>query len=500
MERLWKWFFILVWVGGSYLPAAGQEMLGMTLGNYAGVNSLQLNPSAMYHSKVYLDVNLLGLDVFFQNNYLYIDNAEYRFAHFFQSSYQYPMHSELYGTGDRMFYHYSGKDFRQAYVNLRINGPGAMLAWGEHTFAITTSVRSATTGYYLPYEVANFAYLGLNYVPQQSINYHDRRFFSSASLTWMEIGLSYAYPVYARGLNVLALGVSVKRLEGIAGGYVYSRDVDYIVPDDSTLIVKNANIRAGYSLPVNYDNNEVQTSPLFRGGGFSGDVGVTYYRLKNYYHRQTVTTLCSYEMPDYLYRIGLSLIDVGAIRFNKNAERYSIDNQSSYWNNINHFKYVSMHQLMDTISYKFYGDYTTAYQGNSVWVWLPSAVSVQFDYHLQKEWYLNACVIYGFGLAPNSVVRPSEISITPRYETDWFEADLPLSLYDWYLPRIGLSFRFYYLTIGFDKIGWFFHLNDFTGLDVYLGLKFSLDKGICGSKKQKGCTDMERYHTKHSYR
>jgi hypothetical protein len=275
MNMAFRRLFLFSVFAVIFLPGRGQEMLGTVLGNYSGINSPQLNPSAMSGSKVYLDVNLLGLDLFVQNNYIYIDQKDYRFSHFFQSSYEYPQHSELYGTSDRMFYHYPGKDFRQAYVNLRINGPGAMLAWGEHTFALTTAVRSVSTVFYSPYEIANFAYLGLNYKPQHNINFQDKRFFSTATLTWAEIGLSYSYPVYAMGLNMISLGVSIRRLEGIAGGYLYSRDANYIVPDDSTIIVKNLDVHCGYALPLNYDNNQPEMGKLFKGGGFAGDIGVT---------------------------------------------------------------------------------------------------------------------------------------------------------------------------------------------------------------------------------
>ena len=145
--------------------------------------------------------------------------------------------------------------------------------------------------------------------------------------------------------------------------------------------------------------------------------------------------------------------------------------------------------MIDTISDKFYGDPVSAYQDNKFLLWLPSALSIQFDYHYNKDWYINGSVIYGFTFSGNSLYRPSEISITPRFERSWFEADIPVSLYDWYLPRIGLSLRYYYLTIGTDKLGWFFHINNLTGMDFYFTLKFFLNKGSCRAAKTQGCKE-----------
>ncbi len=493
-------FLLLSLLIAAGLTGNSQDMLGTILGNYSGIYSTQVNPSAMTNSKVYLDVNIFGLDAFLQNNYLYIDKNDYKLSHFFQSSYQYPEHTELYGTKKRLFYDYSGTTPRQAYASVRIEGPGVMLAWGEHTFALTTAVRSVTSGFNIPNDIANFAYLGLNYKPQQNINYQDSKFFNTATITWAEIGLSYSYPVYARGLTMIALGASIRRLEGMAGGYMYSNDANYIVPNDTTLTVNNANGAFGYALPLNYDNNQFEMGKVFKGGGFAGDIGVTYTRLRNFFHRQDYSTLCGYTHRDYLYRIGLSLIDFGAIRFNTHAEKYSIDNRPSSWTNLNHFDFVSLHHFMDTVSFKSYGDPNASYRGDKVWIWLPAAISAQFDYHLIQEWYLNATVFYGLPMAKNMAIRPSEIAITPRYESGWFEANLPISLYNWYLVRVGMSLRFYYVTIGTDKIGWLFNANDFTGMDIYIAVKFNLEKGICGSKKQKSCTDSQNYQKKRSGR
>jgi hypothetical protein len=112
---------------------------------------------------------------------------------------------------------------------------------------------------------------------------------------------------------------------------------------------------------------------------------------------------------------------------------------------------------------------------------------------------VNALLIYGFDLSSASVSRPSEIAITPRYESRSFEANLPVSFYDWNKLRIGLSLRYYYLTIGTEKLGQFFRISNFTGLDLYVALHFFIDKGDCPKGKQKGCSEID-YRIKSSYR
>jgi len=480
-------------------PVYSQEMFGATLGNYSGVNGLQLNPASMGGSKPYLDINLLALDVFAQSNFLYMDKHEYRLTGFFKSGGELPSHMEEYGTEIRNFYTYNNKNARNVFAQLRINGPGAMLVYGKHAFAITTGARSVISTRNAPFELANFAYLGLNYVPQHNIDYNDTRPFKAGELTWAEVGVSYAYTFRARNLNKITAGISIHRLFGYSGAYVKVNRVDYVVPNDSTISVHNLNAQLGYSLPVNYDQNGVWNDKTFTGHGFSGDIGVTYTRLSGVYSEDYFSSLCSQQYNDYVYRVGVAFIDVGAIRFNTHSQKYSIDDKSAYWDDVDIFHFTTIHQFMDTVSYKFYGNNQASSRGTSFYMWLPSALSVQFDYHYYKNWYVNASLIYGFDISPASVSRGSELAITPRFESRNFEANLPVSLYDWNKLRVGLALRYYYVTIGTEKLGQFFRISNLTGVDLYLALHFFIDKGDCPRGKVKGCQEID-YRIKSDYR
>jgi len=469
------------------LSSRAQEMLGMTLGNYAGLSSLQFNPSALHNSRSYLEIQLFSMDIALQNNYLYLRKSDYRFSNFFNTSYNWPSHHEDYGTEVRNLYHYSDKRDKNVFIQARINGPGAMLIRGHHAFALSTALRNVGSLSGIPYDLANFMYLGLNYRPQQNINYNDKGPMRGSGMSWAEIGLSYSYTFDARGFDVLSAGITVKRLLGIGGMFVNVRKLDYTVLNDSTVDIRNLDADIGLALPVDYHANTVNTSPLFKGGGFGADLGVTYTRLTRYHQDVYYNSLCAQPYEDYVYRIGVALIDIGGVRFNKNATRMRIDNRSSYWEHVPDMTFISTGQLLDTISYKFYGDTASAYTGNSFVLWLPSALSVQFDYHLHRKWYVNACLVYGFPLSGGSIPRPAELAVTPRYETGWFEASMPVSLYNWQLARLGLAIRIYGITIGTDKIGGFFHVNDFTGLDFYISLKMFFEKGNCRIKGPVHC-------------
>jgi len=480
-------------ISGAFQVAQGQEMLGTTLGNYAGINSIHLNPSAMLGSKQWLDIQLTGADLSLQNNYMYLSKEEFVFWDIFKPGFVLPTHDEEYGSEVRNFYRYDNPNRKNFFLNLRVNGPGAMLIWKDHAFGISTAVRSVTSIRKLPYDLANFMYLGLNYKPQQNIDYQSDRRFSMTHMSWFEVGLSYAYKVYGKGYDRLDAGISIRKLFGLTALYAVVDNIDYIVPDDSTLQVNNLDATYGFSLPIDYSDHGagMVTDPLIEGGGWGFDLGVTYTRLKKIHQEQFIDRLCEQEYEDYLYRIGVALIDIGGIRFKHRAQTYAIDNQSSYWENLTHFDFSTVNQLMDTISYRFYGDPDATYTGDKFTMWLPSALSIQYDYHYRKNWYVNAALILPFQLSNVSLAQPALLAVTPRYESRWFDISLPLSLYNWYQVRLGLAFRIYLLTIGTEKLGPFLGFSNFNGMDFYFSLKIPLEKGVCGRRSTGLCPAYE---------
>jgi hypothetical protein len=139
-----------------------------------------------------------------------------------------------------------------------------------------------------------------------------------------------------------------------------------------------------------------------------------------------------------------------------------------------------MNTLMKSMSDVFYGDPNAAYRGDQISVMLPAAYSIQFDYRLFKSWYAGAVFIHSFPVSKNMVYRPTQIMVAPRYETPHFEAALPVSLYEWRYPRVGLSLRYHFFSIGTDNLGWLLGFSDFTGLDFYFSIKVNFSKGNCG--------------------
>jgi len=309
----------------------------------------------------------------------------------------------------------------------------------------------------------------------------------NAELAWAENGINYSYNFMQRGLDSWSAGVTVKDLRGVGGGYLFLDNADYIMLDRDTLIVHNINAVAGYSLPLNYQSNSFEMSPLFRGKGVGLDIGVVYEKKKNEISSGSFDKLCSQSYVPYQYKIGFSILDVGRIKFKNNAQKLVFDNASAYWPGLTQTGFSNVNNLAQTLSNEFYGDSTQLIQDDVISIALPTAISIQADYNYYKNWFVNGTLVYPIQFSRSGLIRPALIALTPRYQTSLFDISLPLTLYDLTKPRIGLSARFMGFYIGTEKLGGYFHFTDFTGIDFYFGLKFSLKKGFCRSKMEENC-------------
>ncbi len=458
-------------------------MLGLTMGNYKGIAGNLLNPAGMTTNKVYLDINLASADFFFRNNFAYLPKDDFLIWDVFKKGYQLP----TYGDDQKSVLYYDNSKLKNATVNMRALGPSVMLQVGDHGFGLTTGVRTFLSGNRIPWDVAEFAYNGLEYTPLHNIEFdnHDADMVTSA---WMEIGLSYAYDVWKQYDQQLTVGISIKKLWGYAGGYVAAQNANYVVPDDSTVNIQNLNAEVGYSLPMNYADSEFTGSPTFRGSGIGVDIGAVFVKKKEVeINKWRGGKLCSQKYTDYIYRIGVSILDLGRVKYTDNAQLHGYDDVSQYWASIDTLKFNNLNSFMGDLSNTFYGDPTASLKSNAVKIGLPTALSVQADFNMQNNIYIAGMWIHPLRRNMNTLRRPAQLAIIPRYETKYFELSVPVSLYEYRYPRVGIAARFYFLTIGTERLGTYLGMADMNGLDIYASIKLGINKGSCKKKFGGAC-------------
>lgn len=443
----------------------GQERIGLANGNYAGTTGMPLNPSGMVDSKAWLDINLVGTDVFAWNNFSYLSKGDY-----------YVWDDVFSGNIPTSLYRTNGKE-KHAAGNVRVDGPSFTLSHGKNAFGFHTAARVFVSAEDLTEPTALFVREGLDYNPQRLVDYNQQKMGAYAT-AWAEVGLSYGRIVYQRGRDMINVGITAKYLMGIGHMSMYLDDLDHTVVSDEDWNISN--VTGQYAM----------TEPGFANGhGFGVDLGVTYKRMLQEvddYAPHTAQSDCG--TIDYRYKIGVSLLDLGGISFNKNSLIRTFNNSNTTWNNYSDADVSSMSDIDALIMSQFASDAGSMTSGTRYSTTIPSAVSVQFDYNLGKGFYANATWVQGFKLSKKtSGIRRSLLAITPRYENKWFEASLPISLYDYRSPQLGMAFRFYSITIGSDNILPFIIPMDIYSANIYASVKITLFKNpACGKGKRGG--------------
>lgn len=467
---------------------AAQEMMGITGSKYSGIHSALINPSLPVLSPYYFDLNILTAHLSVENNYLYMAKDEYQFRRFLKSNPQYPTHP----PDGKFYYDYYTPPDKKGYVAARLMGPSAAIMAGRHAYGIYWDVRSATSVKNIPLNLAKFFYEGLTYPPQYDIRYVHEESMSVANLEWAELALNYSYILQNRNLEVWSAGITLKRLMGYAGAYAQADHLDYMVPEHDTLIVYSATGIGGMSLPLDYQTDEFLMSPLFRGNGFGLDIGFTYEKkLRSSGNAEHFRKFCSQYYVPYHYRLGIALIDIGSIRFKQNALKFKVEDGSLFWPGISDVEYTTMNTVVSNVSNHFFGNPTELIIDDQFGIFLPMAVSIHGDYNFSGRWFASGHAVLPVRIQTTQVNRPALLAVSGRYETRHLSACATASLFDWTRMHLGVYGRFRGFFIGTEKISAFFHLSDFTGIDIYAGLKLSLQKGVCRKIHDASCGNNE---------
>lgn len=411
-----KTFALLCFIMVASMPLEAQEMQGVVNSNYAGLNGMTLNPGFIADSKLYLDINILSTDAFFQTD----------------------MNKNAYGS-------------------FRLSGPSVMLNKGRHAFAFSEAVRSAVS------------FRKINQ-KNNSANNNEFEKINVAGLAWGEVDFTYAYLFRRIEKSVWAGGLTLKMLGGGGGAFYVSNANNYSFSSSMADNLNNIGISGGGGMGA--------------GIGFGVDLGVTYSKKSKPVTLLTFKKLCQQKFTDYDYRLGVSVVDLGFIRFsdkvNTSQFNQSISNSVPYFIDTSQYTYAT-----DTNLY----NYASSMSQEHYSMGLPTAACLQFDWHYYKNWYLNGTFVQGLNFSNSTVRRPTMLAVTPRYEKRWFEVNLPVSVSDMKYFRLGLSLRLWNFIIGSDNLLGSLGAGMNRSFDLYVSLRMNFAKGKCGRKKGSSMLD-----------
>jgi hypothetical protein len=480
-------FIVLLCV--FYINTSAQNQFGLTTGNYAGLYSLQINPANICFQPITNEFNVLGADVYLNNNDFFT-NPTFVLKLGFNNNFNrlrfenYKYTPDSFKPGNLLL----KRDFQSnGYVfgGVNILGPSYLFAISRKTsLAITTAFRTHLSATNINTISAISVFEGLTYKPilqKQMKTENTKVSFGS----WAEVGFSYAHVINDNHKYTHRLGFSVKALFGLAGGYIYDNGYNGWNDDGNKLIFDSSNFSYAYSGPSTSKKykNTSNSGVSLNGIGASFDIGYSVQK-----NAAAGTRYCPnlYQYGNntkvYDWKAGISLLDIGAIQYFKNSLATNIVNGSLNWNKYDSIAKYDISVIDATLRSYVGAEKTQTF--NSFWLILPSAISLQYDYNLNSIFYVNATIVQRITLAKMpSMSRMNTVAIIPRYESEELTVCMPFILNEYKDINLGLAIRYKYVTIGSDRFGETFGLQNLYGANLYFAYKYSFINRKIGSGK-----------------
>lgn len=444
--QILKLFFLLLACCGM-LPLRAQEKMGIVHDNYLPLHQRRLNPAAIVDQKPWISINVFGAAAYANGNFVYFPEDRISPSSTFETVEFNNSHEVIKG-----------------FVVGEFMGPSASIALGNSSISLHTAMRSYTAIDRVP------AVIGQIVTDESVENVEDGIYLMSRgrgkTMSWAEIGITYGRIVHINEINnsMLNAAVSVNRIYGI-------QQASFIV-DEGRVDVEN-----GEGIFRHASGSYSYTEPQWKSGkGWGFALGLIYKKMiENVGGYIPHSRRGGCKRLNYRYKIALSLIDLGRVRYDQNAFFARITENTE------------LDHLEEVVEDENVNERELQKEGNEYVASLPTAASIQLDYNIGYNFYLNGTLLQNLTSTRNfGVERANLLAITARYEKRAFALSMPFILADYTEPQFGLALRFGPLSIGSDHIIPFLTTTDIYGADVYFNLNIQLFSSPWCKQKDKG--------------
>jgi hypothetical protein len=442
MKRILLLFSVLAFQNLGF----AQDMWGVSNSNFAGSTGMNLNPASMMLTPYCWEVTLVTLNVDVENNYMGIIKDK-------KAMLMSDANPDI--VEDHIVNTYHSNATSKVGLHVMAQLPSFIYKTNEWAFGFRPQLRTDLSVRGVPVAVSQLSYMGMKRANLEGTNV-SLAGLNIGAMTWMQYGFSAGHQLSKNDDRIILGAASINFLNAYEGGYMKVTNGSIVIPDDSTLSLNNLSGTAAQAISTEF--------PIVRCNGISTDIGVEYISKPGHVKYKDGKEK---EGKKYDYRVGVSLVDVGFVKFS-NASNFQFNDASVTYVNPSGLKANGI-EGADSLIQASVG----ASPSKGLLMSAPTAVSVQFDKSLTSRFYFNVSGVQRLPMPVAMVKRANNISMSLRYETPFFEVSLPYSFYDYYRHRIGFAMRYHFLFAGTDKLGTFVGQGDITGLDVYFGIKLT---------------------------
>lgn len=303
-------------------------------------------------------------------------------------------------------------------------------------------------------------------------------------LSWMEYGIIYSQVLKDDGEHFMKMGGKVKWLSGYTSAYIHTNNFSYNLQNSDTSLNLSGDFDYGHSTGIlNGDPIDGTLPKSASKFGLGLDLGFVYeWRpdWKEYkYDMDGETNIWRRDQDKYKIRVGASLLDLGGMKFEKGslANDFSVNSNNAFdlhvfddADSIAGFDYLVDSLIANDPSWTSQSDDGTYFMST------PTAISLQFDYHIWKWFYVNATGIVSVQNRknPHRVRVANQVSVTPSFDYAWAGIGIPMSYNKYSGFKAGLGARLGPLTVGVTDFKALFATGKVNGAEVYAGLRLPI--------------------------
>ena len=504
-----KLFFLLFFLG---YQLNAQNYLGVMTSNYGGVMSTDLQPASFVDGRFLFDLNLGSVNVNAYQNFVSFNTSGMPGG--WLKSFKNDEAYNSWALPDSTFmdrhivkrYADNSNDKMGANINLQMD----LFNFAFHinskiAIGLKAKARSITNIGNVDPSFAILIEQGFDY-PSLWNQKIEEQFLNVNHLTWAEVGFNYGQVVLDKKEHFLKLGGTIKYLKGYSAAYFQTSNLQFNLKNNDTTQLITGNFNYGYSdnLPGLIENG--LDNKFNSNFGVGLDLGFVYEWRPKYkdfkYDMDGETNLWMKNKNKYKAKVGISLIDLGSMRFKKGglSRNFSVNNSSPF--DLQSFSTASslsdFDQIIDSLILESSGagntNWTSEQSPNSTFVMrTPTALSLQLDYQLGKYFYVNVSGVMNVILKKKDtkVIVPNQFSITPSFDWSWFGLFLPISMNEYSGFKTGLASRLGPLSIGVTDFRTLFSVGKVRGAEFYLGLRLPILYSAIKDKDKDKVSDLK---------
>ncbi len=532
-----------IFIFGLTLSVNAQNYLGIPQSNYSGVMGTDLNPASFVDGRFSFDMNLASFNFSAWQNAVVFDTKDMPkwWVKSFKADDPVPSDSSGLMIGgsnpyndwilpdstfmDRYIDKLYSKDLNSnkrfgIYNNVQIDILNFMFHINPK-IAIGAAVkfRSITNIDDIDPKLAVLAENELDYSQLWNAQFNEELLHLN-HMSWMEYGLIYSQVIKDDGEHFMKAGGKAKWLSGYTSAYIHTDNFKYNLFNDDTSQFLQGDFSYGHSTGV-LDGEEFNGLPKAASKfGLGLDLGFVYEWRPDWqeykYDMDGETNIWRRDQEKYKIRAGLSILDIGGMKFAKGglSQDFNVNEQNLFDLHVfdNAGSLNGVDSIIDSLILND-ADWNALSDDKTYFMQLPTALSLQFDYHIWKWFYVNATGMINVQNKknPHRVRTANQISITPSFDHAWFGLHLPISYNNYSGFKAGIGTRLGPLTLGVTDFRTLFASGKVRGTGIYAGLRLPVLYGhpsdvdgdlvsdkldeclvVPGVWEFKGCPDTDR--------